>query len=109
MKILFLDEPLIFKCVSREDIIESDILVLTLRNEMTNFEFTPEITFTIPELLEVTILTQPTDFKIQNKYEITLKNGTEIIYKGKTLILKTGTDVQNYEYKTQNDEYFRFK
>jgi hypothetical protein len=109
MKILFFNDPLVFKCIPRIYPNVADVLVLTLRNEMNNLEITPDFTFTVGEFLEVTITTQPTDFKIQNKYEITLKNGTEIIYKGKTLILKSGTSVQNYEYKTQNDEYFRFK
>jgi thioredoxin reductase len=109
MKVLFLNQPLIFKCIPRIYPNFSDNLILTLRNEMNNLEINANVSFTVGEFLEVTILTQPTDFKIQNKYEITLKNGTEIIYKGKTLILKTGTDIQNYEYKTQNDEYFRFK
>ena len=109
MKILFLDGPFIFKCVPRVDITFDALLVLNLRNEITNHEFSQEVNFTNVDLLEIELSFAPADFKIQNKYEITLMNGNDIIYRGKLLILKSGTDIQNYEYKTQNDEYFRFK
>jgi hypothetical protein len=109
MKVLLLNTPLILKLVPRKYPILSDSLVLTLRNEATNTIITPEITFTTDNYLNISILNQPNDFKAQNKYEITVKNGSEIIYMGKLIVLEEGTDVQNYEYKTQNNEYFRFK
>jgi len=107
MKVLFLDEPLVFSCIPRNYNIEN--LSLSLRNELTDAVITPAFTYDIDRLLTITITTQPTDFAIQNKYEFTLKSDENIIYLGKLLVLKQGTDIQNYEYNTQKDEYFQFK
>lgn len=107
MKVLFLNQPLTFSCIPRNYTIES--LSLTLRNELTDVEISPEITYTIDNKLNITITTEPTDFAIQNKYEFTLKDGDYLLYCGKLIVLKQDTDVQNYEYNTQKDEYFQFK
>ena len=109
MKVLFLDTDLIFSVVPRVYPIALDNLLVTLRNEQTNVSFNADVTFTTNNYLNVTILNQPIDFKVQNKYELTIKNDGNIIYLGKIIVLKEGADVQNYEYKTQNNEYFRFK
>lgn len=109
MKVLFLDNPLVFKCVPRKYPLLSDNLTITLRNEMNDLSFDVRNSFTLDEYLNVTILDQPTDFAIQNKYELSIRNNDRVIYNGKILILKKDTDVQDYEYKTQNNEYFRFK
>ncbi len=109
MKVLFLDTPLIFKVVPRFYPLITDTISLHLRNEATNEVITPEISFTLNNYLNITILEQPTDFAIQNKYEVIIYNDVDIIYMGKLIVLKEGTNVQDYEYKTQNNEYFRFK
>lgn len=109
MKVLFLDTDLNFKVIPRSYPLLTDSLELTLRNEQTDLTFTSDITFTIDNYLNISIVSQPIDFKAQNKYEVMIKNNSEIIFLGKLIVLKEGTDVQNYEYKTQNNEYFRFK
>ena len=109
MKVLFLDTPLNFKVIPRVYPLLTDSLELTLRNEQTDLTFTTDITFTIDNYLNISIVSQPIDFKAQNKYEVTIKNGETNIFLGKLIVLKEGTDVQKYEYKTQNNEYFKFK
>jgi len=109
MKVLFLGTPQIFYIIPRVHPIITDTLVLTLRNEITDTIITPAITFVIGEKLEIIITTQPTDFKTQNKYEVSLHNETELIYKGKIIILEEGTDIQNYEYNTQSNARFDYK
>ena len=110
MKVLFLETPLIFSLIPRKypDII--DTLSLELRNESTNTVLNPLISFSIDERkLYVELTTQPADFKTQNKYEITLLNGVEIIYKGKLIVLEAGTDIQNYDYGSQTTSRFQYK
>lgn len=109
MKVLFLDTDLIISVVPRVYPLISDTITIELRNESTNVAITPEIEFTVGEFLTLTVLAQPNDFKAQNKYEFAIKNDGQEIYLGKLIVLKEGTDVQNYEYKTQNNEYFKFK
>lgn len=109
MKVLFLDTPLIFYFIPRIYPVITDTLTLKLRNESSNVEITPAVTFTISEKLEITITAQPTDFAIQNKYEVELKNGEDVIYRGKFIILAEDTDVQNYEYNTQPNAKFDYK
>ncbi len=109
MKVLFIDAPLIFYLIPRVYPLITDTLTLNLRNESSNATITPAVTFVINEKLEITITVQPTDFKTQNKYEIELKNGTDVIYRGKIIILAQGTDVQNYEYSSQPNAKFGYK
>jgi hypothetical protein len=59
--------------------------------------------------LNIKILSQPSDFESQNKYEIELKNGLNVIYRGKLLILEQGTNIQNYEYGSQTKTRFDYK
>ncbi len=108
-KVLFLTETLVFSLIPREYPVATDTLVLILRNEQTKAVITPDITFTVTDKLNITITDQPADFKTQNKYEINVKNGQDLIYFGKMIILEAGTDVQNYEYATQSNKRFGFK
>ncbi len=101
MKILFLGEPLIFKCVPRIYPIAQDDLKLFLRNENTNEILEPEITFIVAQKLSIQLTQQPDEFAERSKYEITLKVEDEILYKGKLMVLKAGTDIQNYAYSSQ--------
>lgn len=109
MKVLFLTEALIFSVIPRSYPLITDTITLSLRNEMTDETITPAITFTVTDKLNITITAQPADFKTQNKYEVNIKNGTDIIYLGKMIILESGTDVQNYENSTQTNEKFGYK
>jgi hypothetical protein len=109
MKVLFLDNPLVFSLIPRKYPIISDVLTLNLRNESTNLTITPAVSFTVSDKLNITVLEQPQDFKTQNKYEITLLNDTEIIYKGKLIIVESNTDIQNYNYGSQTNSKYSFK
>lgn len=109
MKVLFLDETLIFSLIPRKYPNISDTLTLDLRNENTGVVINPAITFSVDDKLNITLTTQPTDFKTQNKYEVTVLNGSEIIYKGKLIVLESGTDIQNYNYGSQTTSKYSFK
>jgi hypothetical protein len=105
MKAIFLDEPLIFYLIPRKYPLISDTLSLSLRREIDNLTLTPEIEFEIGEKLQITITDQPIEFKTGDKYEIELTNDSEVIYRGKMIILKTGTNTQNFEYGNQNGRF----
>ena len=108
MKVLLYNQPLIFKCIPRDNAPED--VTMTLRNELTDVIITVPITYVIDtKKMTVTIPTQPTDFAIQNKYEVIIYSKENIIYIGKLVILKYGTDVQNYEYQNQNTSYYELK
>jgi hypothetical protein len=109
MKVLFLTEDLVFSMVPRVYPEVGDDVTLSLRNEMTDTVIGPGITFTVTDKLNITLTAQPDDFKSQNKYEVTVKNGGDLIYLGKLIVLDTGTDVQNYENSTQANERFGYK
>lgn len=109
MKILFLNTPLIFKLIPRNYNFDISDVILKLRNETTDVEIIPIITCVKNEFLEITIETQPSDFKIQNTYQISVLENDNILYLGKLKILKQGTNTQNYQQQTQNDKYFKFK
>lgn len=110
MKVLFLTEDLTFYIIPRVYPELADTLTLSLRNEFTDEIITPLVSFqTLSGQLAVKITQQPADFKTQNKYEVILKNGSNVIYLGKILILESGTDVQNYEYNTQSNARFDYK
>jgi hypothetical protein len=136
MKVLFLQTPLMFSLIPRHYPKETDVLTLVLRNEYTNEFLIPKITFSVDEKLTIELidlsqstidlanitidsllvlgdpinnLEFPADFKTQNKYEITLLNANEIIYKGKLIVLESGTDIQNYDYGSQTTSRFQYK
>lgn len=109
MKVLFLTETLIFSVIPRLYPKTTDVLTLSLRNEQTDIIITPEITFTVTDKLNITITNQPDDFKSQFKYEINIKNGSDLIYLGRMIVLDSGTDVQNYENSTQSNGRFNYK
>lgn len=109
MKVLFLESPLEFSVIPRKYPNISDTLTLKLRNENTGDVITPEITFIVTQKLDITIIDQPLEFKTQNKYEVTISNDSEIIYKGKLIVLDEGTDVQNYNYGSQTTSKYSFK
>jgi len=109
MKVLFLNNPLIINLIPRKYPIISDVLTLNLRNENTGVVINPAITFSVDDKLNITLTTQPLDFKTQNKYEVTVLKGGEIIYKGKLIVLESGTDIQNYNYGSQTTSKYSFK
>jgi hypothetical protein len=110
MKVLFLTEDLIFSLIPRIYPLITDDITLSLRNEQTDVVIEPEITFTVTDKLNITITANPADFKTQNKYEVNIKNGEDLIYSsGKMIVLESGTDIQNYENSTQSNEKFSYR
>ena len=110
MKVLFLTQAQNIYLIPRYYPEAGDVLTLSLRNEFTEAILTPAVTWTIAsQQLIVNITTQPTDFKTQKKYELTLKNGVTTIFYDKIIVLDAGTDVQNYEYKSQTTAKFEYK
>ena len=109
MKVLFLDSPLVIYLKPRIYNIDISDVAISLRNEMTGEILEPNISMVLGEYLEITILNKPAAFKSQQKYEIVVFAGDELIYTGKLIILETGTDIQNYEYESQSTARFNFK
>ena len=109
MKVLLLGSPLIFAVIPRVYPENGDTLILKLRNEISNLELTPEILFEVNDKLIITIASGPEDFKSQNKYEIEILNDADVIYRGKLLILDHDTNIQNYEYGSQQNKRFDYK
>lgn len=109
MKVLFLNSPLTLSIIPRIYPLESDVLTISFRNEMSNIEFNPDFTFSVDDYLKITLNSQPSNFKSANKYVVMIKNGNEIIYLGKVITLNEGTDVQNYEYKMQTNGRYSYK
>jgi len=105
MKAIFLNTPLIFSLIPRKYPLITDELSLNLRREIDDLVLTPEITFTIDDKLNITITEQSEQFRILDKFEIELKNGVEVIYRGKLIILKEGTNTQNFEYGNNNGRF----
>lgn len=106
MKVFFLDEALKFSVIPRIFPLEIDNILLTLRNEMTDEVLTPEITFSVGQMLEITITNQPISFAENQKYEIEILKDERTIYLGKAIVLKKDTDIQNYENKQSTNARF---
>lgn len=107
MKALILNNSLELHLIPRIYPNNTVNLVLNMRNEMTDEVLTPEIIVYITDLLNITILN--TEFKVQDKFQISLFSDGNLIYLGKLIVLKEGTDVQNYEYNTQKNEIFGYR
>lgn len=52
------------------------------------------------------IIPQNTEFKAGNKYEIFIKKGEIIVYRGKMIVTKENTDIQNYTPSKQQNQRF---
>ena len=74
-----------------------DILVFTFDNGTVI-----PITWIIEKNNIVATITDTTIFVQGNNYSFTITKDTDIVYKGKLIFLKNGTDVQNYTDKSQD-------
>ena len=99
----------IFSVILRVYPSELDIISLTLRNELSDFVITPDISFTVGQRLQVHIEDAIADFKSGNKYEIVIDNAGAVIYRGRLIVVDELTDTQNFEYTTQENGRFKFK
>ncbi len=105
MKAIFLENPLSFSLIPRVYPEVGDTLRMNLRKEIDNTVISPPFTYNVDEKLNITITEQPEEFNILDKFEIELFNEDELIYLGKLIILKNGTNTQNFEYGTQNQRF----
>lgn len=107
MKVLKLNTPFEISAVPRIVLVLSDVLIFTARNEVTNeiVNYTLDwsvingrLNFELPD-------TNP-NFKAGNKYEIFIKKSDTIVYRGKMIIVKEDTDIQNYTPSKQTTPRF---
>lgn len=109
MKVLYLDTSLIFDCVPREYPKNGDSLELILSNVLSKDIITTQVDFIVQEKLTISIAAQPVQFKSQDKYDITLKNGAKVIYKGQLTILDEDSETQNKANESQSTSRFEFR
>lgn len=74
-----------------------DVLVFTLDNGAVI-----PFTWTVEKNNIVATLETTAGFTQGSNYSFTITKGTDIVYKGKLIFLKDGTDVQNYTDKSQD-------
>jgi hypothetical protein len=83
-----------------------DELILTAINEVSQFEITQNLVFSISNGRLSFVIDQNANFKAGNKYEIIIKKGNEIVYLGKLIVVKEVTDIQNYTPSKQRTQRF---
>lgn len=112
MKVIKLDTPFELSAVVRIAPSLGDIIDFKSRNEATNLEADFNINweysrgrllFTLPEI------TQGVAYFAGDKHEITITNTTtsEVIYRGKMIVVNELTDIQNYTPSTQTQQRFK--
>ena len=98
MKVITQAIPII-KVVPRSYPVLGDTLIIEFENGMTN-----DFIWTINKNVLVITFSSTSLFKQRENYSFTILNGTKIIYKGKIIFLKNGTDVQNYSNNSQDNK-----
>jgi hypothetical protein len=107
MKVLKLNTPFEISVVPRIALVSSDELIFTARNEATGLsaEYTlfwslinGRLNFELPDT--------NADFLAGNKYEIFITSNDVIIYRGKMIIVKEDTNIQNYTPSKQTTPRF---
>jgi len=106
MKILF-ENKLILSFVPREIPTESEIDVI-LRNEMTNVLIDEKYTYSLVKGKVFLTINPNSDFTAKNKYEVEVKELGKTIYRGKVIYLEEGTDIQNYNQRTQTNKIYAY-
>ena len=110
---------LVYELSSRKNIsavpriapIFSDILEITIISEDSNYKSTQGIDFTLKNGRISFKFNPLTPFKSGSKYSISIKNTTTeaVIYRGKMLVVKQNTDIQNYTPSTQQAQRYKIK
>lgn len=106
MKILFENE-LILSFVPRRIPTESEINVI-FRNEMTSTLIEEKYTYSLVKGKVFITINPNSDFTAKNKYEVEVKELGETIYRGKMIYLEQGTDIQNYNQRTQTNKIYAY-
>jgi len=89
----------IIKVVPRYYPTLSDDLLIEFENGMTN-----DFIWTISKNLLIITFSDTSLFIQRENYPFTIFKGEDIIYKGKIIFLKNGTDVQNYTNNSQDNK-----
>lgn len=98
MKVITEAIPVI-KLVPRIYPVISDVLTIEFENGMTN-----DFIWTINKNVLTITFSETSLFKQRENYSFTLLRGDEILYKGKCIFLKNGTDIQNYTNNSQDNK-----
>ena len=112
MKVIKIDTPFDLSAVVRIAPTSGDVLFFKSRNEANdliadyniNWEFTHgRLLFTLPEI------TSGVAYNPGEKHEITITNTTTdtVIYRGKMIVVKEDTDIQNYTPSKQTTQRFK--
>ena len=104
MKVLKIDDVgKVMSLVPRVFPNEGDILVIKMRDEITNIESIINHTWAFTDnYFTVTLLTAVEDnfYKEGSKYELTILRNSINIYKGKVLIASNTVNIQDYQHAT---------
>lgn len=110
MKVIELNTPVEVPLIPRVMPLMGDLITIQLINEFTNLVINlPTIWTYSKQRLIISFDENQSDFKIGNKYQITLKNGANVIYIGNLLIVKENTNLQNYTPSSQITQRFKSK
>jgi len=112
MKVIKIDTPFELSAVVRIAPTSGDIIDFKSRNEATDLEADFNITWEYTHgrlLFELPAITQDVAYFAGDKHEITITNTTTstVIYRGKMIVVKEDTDIQNYTPSTQTTQRFK--
>jgi hypothetical protein len=112
MKVIKLDTPFDLSAVVRIAPTSGDIIDFYSRNEASNLELDININWEYSKgrlIFEIPAITQGTMFNAGDKCEIIITNVTTgtVIYRGKLIVVKEDTDIQNYTPSTQTTQRFK--
>jgi hypothetical protein len=110
MKVLQIETTNGVEVVVRHEPLTSDVLILQLRNETTDETDSNTVGWVKQrDRLVISIPTNEPFFKLGAKYEMTLRNGDTVIYRGKAIVVAQGTDIQNYTPSKHKIQRFKTK
>lgn len=107
MKIIINGQPASFDCIPRIYPKETDSISLVLTNENNKTIVEPSFSFIVAQKLSISL--DSADIVINQKYIIEMRLNNDIIYIGKLMILKEGTDIQNYKNENQSATKTKFR
>jgi len=112
MKVIKIDTPFELSAVVRIAPTQGDIIDFYSRNEATDLEANFNITWTYSGgrlNFELPAITQGVAYFAGDKHEITITNTTTetVIYRGKMIVVKEDTDIQNFTPSTQKTQRFK--
>lgn len=109
MKIVYLDTPVELSAVVRTIPQAGDSINIILKNEVSGLVIDLPTTWTYSKQRLNFSFDIDSDLKAGNHYQITLKNGSNVIYLGNLLVVKQNTNIQNYTPSTQRTQRFKSK